>query len=262
MSLESRIEGKIALITGATSGIGKSSAKELAKLGSNIIIIGRREDVLLDLKKEVESTYKVKVLPVCLDIRNAKEIEEKLGGLPEEWKDVDILINNAGLAIGTEKAYQNTVEEIDAMVDTNVKGLLYITRAIVPQMLKRNAEGIIINLGSVAGNIAYGGGAIYCGTKAAVRFISDGLRIDLMNTPIRVTNVEPGIVETEFSIIRYRGDKAAAKKVYTGIDALTPDDIAASIAYICNLPKNIQVPEIILTPTHQADGVHKHYENN
>ena len=160
-----------------------------------------------------------------------------------------------------ESNRRNQVEDIDAMVDTNVKGLLYVIKAVVPQMVARKAQGIVVNLGSVAGNTAYAGGAVYCGSKAAVRYISDGLRIDLVDTPIKVTNVEPGLVETEFSIVRYKGDKDKAKKVYTGIDPLTPDDIADTVAYICNMPQNVQIPEIVLTPTHQADAIYKHYEN-
>ncbi|MDR1831796.1 MAG: SDR family NAD(P)-dependent oxidoreductase [Fusobacteriaceae bacterium] len=260
MDSNSLVKGKIGLITGATSGIGKACAAELAKLGVNLIITGRREQILKDLSAEITKTYGVKVLPVALDVRDSKAVAEKLGGLPAEWKDVDILVNNAGLALGTDKVYLNSVEEIDAMVDTNVKGLLYVTKAVVPQMAARKAKGVVVNLGSVAGNIAYGGGAIYCGTKAAVRFISDGLRVDLMDTPIRVTNIEPGLVETEFSIVRFKGDKEKAKKVYTGIEALTPEDIATAIAWVVNLPENIQIPEIIVTPAHQADSLNKHYE--
>ncbi|MDR1835984.1 MAG: SDR family NAD(P)-dependent oxidoreductase [Fusobacteriaceae bacterium] len=260
MDCKSLVGGKIGLVTGATSGIGKSSAVELAKLGVNLIITGRRDSLLRELQKELETKYGVKALPLKLDVRNSGEVDSVLGALPTEWKDIDILINNAGLARGTAKVHLNSLEEIDSMVDTNVKGLLYVTRAVVPQMVARKAEGIIINIGSVAGNISYGGGAVYCGTKAAVRYISDGLRIDLVDTPIRVTNVEPGLVETEFSIVRFAGDRDKAKKVYTGIEALTPDDIALVVAYIVNLPKNIQIPEIIITPAHQADSVHKHYE--
>ncbi|MEG1049475.1 MAG: SDR family NAD(P)-dependent oxidoreductase [Oscillospiraceae bacterium] len=258
--MENRVKGKIALITGATSGIGCSCAYELAQLGANLIITGRRAELLHTIGAKLQKEYGVKVLCLPLDVRRSEDVMEKLSTLPDQWKDIDILINNAGLAVGTEKVYDSPIEDIDAMIDTNVKGLLYVTKAVVPQMVQRNAEGVIINLGSVAGNEAYAGGAIYCGSKAAVRYISDGLRIDLMNTPIRVTTIEPGLVETEFSIVRFRGDVDKAKNVYTGIEALTPDDIAKTIGYVCLLPKNVQIPEIILTPCHQADALNKHYE--
>ena len=152
------------------------------------------------------------------------------------------------------------MEDYDLVIDTNVKGVLYMIKAVVPQMVKRNAKGVVVNMGSVAGNIAYGGGAVYCGSKAAIRYITDGLRIDLMDTPIRVTCIEPGLVETEFSIIRFRGDEEKAKAVYTGIDALTADDIGAAVAYVCNLPENVQIPEMILTPANQADSINKYYQ--
>jgi len=260
--MESRIKGQIGLITGATSGIGRSCAIELAKLGVNVIITGRRKERLSSLKETIEKDYRVKVLPLEMDVRNASDVENKIATLNEQWKNIDILINNAGLALGVTKVYENTVEEIDGMIDTNVKGLLYVTRAVVPQMVKRNAVGTIINLGSVAGNHAYSGGAIYCASKAAVRFISDGLRIDLVDTPIRVTNVEPGIVETEFSLIRFKGDADKAKKIYEGIECPTPDDVGINIAYICNLPSHMQIPEIIITAANQADALHKYVKKS
>ncbi|MEG0090416.1 MAG: SDR family NAD(P)-dependent oxidoreductase [Oscillospiraceae bacterium] len=258
--MENRVTGKIAFITGATSGIGRSCAYELAKLGANLILCARRTELLSDIGAKIGSEYGVKVLCLPLDVRSSKDVMEKLAALPKEWQDIDILVNNAGLAKGTEKVYENQIEDIDDMIDTNVKGLLYVIKAVVPQMVRRNAQGVVVNLGSVAGNEAYAGGAVYCGSKAAVRYISDGLRIDLMTTPIRVTTIEPGLVETEFSIVRFKGDVAKAKNVYTGIEALTPDDIAQTVAYVCNLPANVQIPEIILTPCHQADALNKHYE--
>lgn len=257
--MKSRLEGKIAFISGATSGIGRSCAIELAKLGVNIIAVGRRKDRLQEVVNEVEQLG-VKCIALVMDVRNSKDVIEKITCLPNEWANIDILVNNAGLALGTEKVYESPIEDFDEVIDTNVKGLLYLIRAIVPQMVKRNIPGVVINMGSVAGNAAYAGGAVYCGSKAAVRYISDGLRIDLMDTPVRVTNVEPGLVETEFSIVRYRGDIDKASAVYTGIDALTPDDVAKAVAYVCNLPENVQIPEIILTPNHQADALNKYYQ--
>lgn len=255
--MKSRIKNKIALVTGATSGIGKCCAIKLAKLGANIIITGRRLERLQSLKTAIEEDFGVKVFPLEMDVRNSADVENKINSLKNQWKDIDILINNAGLALNTVKVFENSIQEIDDMIDTNVKGILYMIRAIVPQMVKRNQVGTIVNLGSVAGNAAYAGGAIYCGSKAAVRYITDGLRIDLVDTPIRVTTVEPGIVETEFSIVRFDGDTEKAKKVYEGIIPPSAEDVAQNIAYICNLADHLQVPEIILTSANQADALHK-----
>ncbi|MBP1553865.1 MAG: SDR family NAD(P)-dependent oxidoreductase, partial [Oscillospiraceae bacterium] len=181
-----------------------------------------------------------------------------INSLPTEWSDIEILVANAGLSRGTDKIYEGRIEEIDEVIDTNVKGLIYTIKAVVPQMVQKNLPGIVITTGSVAGNAAYAGGAVYCASKAAVRYIADGLRIDTMDTRIRVTNIEPGMAETEFSIVRYRGDEAKAKNVYKGIEPLTGDDIAQTVAYICNLPENVQIPEIILTPNKQADALNKY----
>lgn len=255
----SSIKGKIAIVTGATSGIGRASAIELAKLGANIIISGRRENRLAQLKTEIENLG-AKAYPLVMDVSKSSDVKEKIASLPDEWKDIDFLINNAGMALGTEKVFESEMEDFDKVIDTNVKGLLYMIKAVVPQMVERKAPGVVVNMGSVAGNIAYGGGAVYCGSKAAVRYISDGLRIDLMDTPVRVTCIEPGLVETEFSVIRFRGDEAKAKAVYTGIDALTARDIGRAVAYVCSLPDNVQIPEMVLTPAHQADSMNKHYD--
>lgn len=256
--MESRLTGRIAMVTGATSGIGRSCARELAKLGMNVIITGRRKAILEAVKMEVEQQG-VKALPVVMDVRDCKDVFDKVNALPQEWSNIDVLVNNAGLALGTEKFVEAKLEDFDGMIDTNVKGLLYVSKAVVPQMVQRDAAGVIINIGSVAGNTAYSGGSVYCGSKAAVRYISDGMRIDLMDTRIKVTNVEPGLVETNFSVVRFHGDEAKAKAVYNGIDALTPDDVAETVAYICNLPENVQIPEIIMTPNKQADALNKHY---
>lgn len=251
---ESRVVGKIAFITGATSGIGKSCTISLAKLGINVIITGRREHLLNELKNELEKNYSVKVLPLQLDVRNAQEVAEKIANLPTEWKDIDILINNAGVAYGLDKLYLNSSEDISTVIDTNIKGLLYVTNAIVPHMIERDVPTTIINMGSVAGDAAYAGGAVYCATKAAVKILSDGLRIDLVDTKIKVTDVKPGLVETDFSLVRFKGDVERAKKVYQGIEPLTPDDIAETVAYIANLPANVHVAEITLVCNNQADG--------
>ncbi len=253
------VKGRIAIVTGATSGIGRASAIELAKLGAKVIISGRRENRLEELKAEIEALG-TQAYPLVMDVTKSGDVKNKIASLPREWKDIDFLINNAGMAVGTERVYLGEYDDFDKVIDTNVKGLLYMIKAVVPQMVERNSTGVVVNMGSVAGNIAYGGGAVYCGSKAAVRYISDGLRIDLMDTPVRVTCIEPGLVETEFSVIRFRGDEAKAKAVYTGIDALTSEDIGEAVAYVCNLPANVQIPEMVLTPAHQADSINKHYE--
>ncbi|MBQ5783097.1 MAG: SDR family NAD(P)-dependent oxidoreductase [Oscillospiraceae bacterium] len=255
--MESRVKGKIALVTGATSGIGRSCARELAKLGCNVIVAGRRAGMLAAVKMEVEAQG-VKALPLVMDVRSWDDVYKKINNLPTEWSDIEILVANAGLSRGMDKLYEGRIEEMDEMIDTNVKGLIYTIRAVVPQMVQKDLPGIVITTGSVAGNAAYAGGAVYCASKAAARYIADGLRIDTMGTRIRVTNVEPGMVETEFSVVRFRGDKEKADAVYKGIDALTGDDIAETVAYICNLPENVQIPEIIMTPNKQADALNKY----
>lgn len=254
MKFENNLLGKIALITGATSGIGRETAFSLAREGVHLILCARRENLLLELKKELEEKYKIKVLIFPLDVRNSKAVHDTISLLPEEWKKIQILVNNAGLALGLEKEYLNSCEDVDTVIDTNVKGMLYVTNTVVPLMLAHQKPCTIINLGSVAGDSAYAGGAVYCASKAALKILSDGLRIDLVDTLIKVTNIKPGVVETNFSNIRFKGDTEKAKQVYTGIESLTPEDIANTITYICNLPDNVQIPEITMTPMHQADG--------
>lgn len=249
-----RVKGKIALITGATSGIGKACAIALAKLGMNLIVTGRRENLLIELKKELEERFSVQVLAIQLDVKNADEVKDKLSSLSDEWKNIDILINNAGLAAGLDKLYHNSTEDISNVIDTNIKGLLYVTNAIVPHMIERDVPATIINIGSVAGDAAYAGGAVYCASKAAVKILSDGLRIDLVDTKIKVTDVKPGLVETNFSLVRFKGDEERAKKVYQGVEPLTPDDVAETVAYIANLPDNVHIAEITLLCNNQADG--------
>lgn len=249
-----RVKGKIALITGATSGIGKSCTIALAKLGMKLIITGRRENLLIKLKKELEEKFSVQVLAIQLDVRNADEVKDKLSSISDEWKNIDILINNAGLAAGLDKLYHNSTEDISNVIDTNIKGLLYVTNAIVPHMIERDVPATIINIGSVAGDAAYAGGAVYCASKAAVKILSDGLRIDLVDTKIKVTDVKPGLVETNFSLVRFKGDEERAKKVYQGVEPLTPDDVSETVAYIANLPDNVHIAEITLLCNNQADG--------
>ena len=254
-----KLENRVADVTGASSGVGREIALLFAKEGAKVVAVARRAERLAALEeqsKELAGEIVAYAGDISLEETNTKMIDFAV----EKFGKLDILINNAGMAVGTEKVFESSMEDYDVVIDTNVKGVLYMIKAVVPQMVERNAKGVVVNMGSVAGNIAYGGGAVYCGSKAAIRYITDGLRIDLMDTPIRVTCIEPGLVETEFSIIRFRGDKDKAKAVYTGIDALTADDIGAAVAYVCNLPENVQIPEMILTPANQADSINKYYQ--
>ncbi|MGL4392629.1 MAG: SDR family NAD(P)-dependent oxidoreductase [Fusobacteriaceae bacterium] len=248
------LKNKIVLVTGASNGIGKSTAIEYAKMGSNLILLSRNLENLNKLKSELEKNFSVKVHVISADVRNFKELEKNIKNLPENFKKVDILINNAGLALGLEKIHMNEVEDYDTLVDTNIKGVLYMTKLIVPIMLENNIAGHIVNMGSIAGNFAYPNGAVYCGVKAAVKTISDGLRIDLVDTKIRVTNIKPGMVQTDFSLVRFKGDSERAANIYKGIEPLTPEDIAGTIIYVTNLPNNIQITELEINPVNQADA--------
>ncbi len=249
------LKNKIVFITGASNGIGKSTAIKYAEQGANLIILGRNSEALEKLKKEVVEKYKVAVHIIVADVRDYKLLEKEIKNLPEQFKKVDILINNAGLALGLEKVHTNEVEDYDTLVDTNIKGVLYMIKLIVPIMTENNIAGHIVNMGSIAGNYAYAGGAVYCGVKAAVKTISDGLRVDLVDTKIRVTTILPGMVETDFSLIRFKGDAERAANVYKNIDPLTPEDVADTIIYVTNLPGNIQITDLSLTPVNQANAV-------
>lgn len=258
--MENRVKGKIVFITGASSGIGKASAEKFAQAGANLILCARRKEILNDLKKELEKKYQVKVQTLSFDVRNYDEVISNINLLPENWKNIDILVNNAGLALGIDKFYEYDVEDIDKMIDTNIKGFAYIGNAIIPLMLKTNKVCSVINVGSVAGDIAYPGGSIYCATKFAVKAMSDSMRAELINTNIKVTNIKPGLVETEFSVVRFHGDKNKADNVYKGIVPLYGEDVADSILYVANLPDKVQIPELTITPLHQASGIHIYKE--
>jgi 3-hydroxy acid dehydrogenase/malonic semialdehyde reductase len=250
-ALMTDIKDKIALITGGTSGIGKATAIALAKNGCNIIITGRREDRLNELKNMLEKEYKVKCLSLNFDIRIQGEVEKAIAELNTFWEKIDILVNNAGLASGFSKLHEGDINDWEKMIDTNIKGLLYITRAVVPGMVSRGS-GDIVNIGSIAGHEAYPGGNVYCATKHAVTALTKGLRLDLFDTPIRVSTVDPGLVETEFSIVRFHGDQNRAKSVYTGMTPLTGEDIADNVVFIVTRPPHVQIAEIIVFPTAQA----------
>lgn len=242
---------KTIMITGATTGFGKATAVKFAKNGYNIIITGRRKELLDKLEKELHSVGKIKVLLLCFDVRKREEVESVIGSLTKEWQKIDILVNNAGLAVGLDHIQSGNMDDWDRMIDTNVKGLLYVTRAIAPLMVARN-KGHIFNIGSIAGKETYEKGNVYCASKFAVDALSKSMRIDMLKNNIKVTLIAPGMAETEFSLVRFKGDEQKAKTVYKGIDALTADDIADVIYYCATLPDRVCINELVITPTQQA----------
>ena len=247
-------EKKIVLITGATSGIGEACARKFAAGGYNLILTGRSEG---KLKPVVEACKALgaEVCPMVFDVREREEVERQLEKLPKAWQEIDVLINNAGLALGLDKEYEGSVDDWDTMIDTNIKGLLNMTRLIVPGMVERNS-GHVINIGSVAGDAAYANGNVYCATKAAVKALTDGLRIDVSHSAVRVTKLKPGLVETNFSVTRFHGDEERAANVYKGIKPLTGDDIADVAFYAASAPAHVQIAEVLILATHQASGSH------
>ena len=244
---------KIVFITGASSGIGAGCARKFASQGASLILNARNEEKLSALKEELEQQYGARVCLLPFDVRDRKTAAEALASLPDEWKAIDILINNVGLVIGVDKEHEGNLDEWDIVIDTNIKSLLAMTRLVVPGMVARG-RGHIINIGSIAGDAAYAGGSVYCATKAAVKALSDGLRIDLVDTPLRVTNIKPGLVETNFSVVRFRGDKDKADNVYKGIRPLTGDDIAETVYFAASVPEYMQIAEMLVMPTYQATG--------
>lgn len=243
---------KTVLITGATSGIGLGCARKFAENGDRLILTGRNAEKLEAIRKEL-SEKGTQVITFAFDVRDSKAARMAIESLPQEWQQIDVLVNNAGLALGLEPEYEGNLNDWEIMIDTNIKGLLNMTRLIVPQMVKRNS-GHIINIGSVAGDAAYAGGNVYCATKAAVKALTDGLRIDVADTAVRVTNLKPGLVETNFSNIRFKGDTERAAKLYQGIKPLTGDDIADVAVYAANAPVHVQIAEVLILATHQASG--------
>jgi NADP-dependent 3-hydroxy acid dehydrogenase YdfG len=250
------LTNKLALISGASAGIGRATALALAREGCRTILVGRRVERLKELKNEIETTWQKEAFVLELDIRRKEDVLSKIKNLPAEWRAVDILINNAGMAKGISKMQDSNVDDWDTMIDTNVKGLLYVTHAIVPGMIKRG-HGDIVHLGSIAGHEVYPGGNIYCATKHAVHAIEKGLRIDVVDTPLRVSSIDPGMVETEFSEVRL-GDKEKAKAVYKGLKPLTGADIAELIVFVVTRPAHVQIGEITVFPTAQASAMVAH----
>jgi NADP-dependent 3-hydroxy acid dehydrogenase YdfG len=246
---------RIVFITGATSGIGKACAERFAANGDSLIINGRREKRLQELKTSLQNKYKTEVLIAEFDVQQKEQVFNSINSFPEEWKSIDILINNAGLAVGRDLFDGADINDWETMLQTNVNGLIYVSKAVVPLMVKRNS-GHIINLGSVAGDDMYERGNIYCVSKTAVDAISRSMRIDLLPHQIKVTNIKPGAVETEFAIVRFKGDEEKAAKTYEGFTPLTPEDIAGSIFYCATLPANVCINELTITCTAQANGIY------
>ncbi len=243
----------LVFVTGATSGIGKSTAEIFAKNGHDLIITGRRQERLDEFKKHLESTYKIKVSSLCFDIRVQNEVESAIASLSPENKKIDVLVNNAGLAAGLSSIQEGLVSHWERMIDTNIKGLLYTTKTIANLMIE-NGRGHIVNIGSVAGKEVYANGNVYCATKHAVDALNKGMRIDLLPHGIKVTAVNPGMVETEFSIVRFDGNEDRAKKVYMGMTPLSPEDIAETIFWVASRPAHVNINDILIMPTAQASA--------
>jgi 3-hydroxy acid dehydrogenase/malonic semialdehyde reductase len=249
-----KLTGKTVFITGASSGIGAACAIAFAGEGARLLLAARRQSRLDELVPELLAAGAEAAQSVELDVREAAKVEACIAGLPAEWQAIDVLINNAGLSRGLDKLYEGKTEDWDEMIDTNVKGLLYVTRAVVPGMVERGS-GHVVNLGSTAGEMTYPKGAVYCASKAAERAINDGLRQDVLGTPVRVTSVDPGMVQTPFSEVRFRGDTDRAAKVYQGVTPLVAEDVADAILWAVTRPAHVNIARILLTPVDQANSL-------
>ncbi len=245
-------------ITGATSGIGKACAYQFGANDFRLIITGRRAGRLVEIKDDLEAKFSTEVLSLNFDVRDKLEVKEAIANLPEEWKNIDILINNAGLAVGLNRIQDGELEDWERMIDTNIKGLLYVSREIMPLMTARK-KGHIINIGSIAGKETYPFGNVYCATKHAVDSLTKAMRIDMVEFGIKVTQIAPGAVETEFSNVRFKGDDAKADNVYNGFEPLHPEDIADAVYYCANLPEHVNINDLLIMPTAQANAgiIHK-----
>ncbi len=253
------LKNKIVFITGASAGIGEACAYAFAKEGANLILTARRLDRLQEIKEEIEDKFSVNVLAEKLDISNRDEVISVIKNLGEQWMNIDILVNNAGLGRGLNKLHEDDPNGWDEMIDTNVKGLLIVTKEVVKTMVRRK-RGHVINIGSIAGHQAYPGGSVYCATKFAVRAISDSLRIEMLEHNIKVSSIDPGMVETEFSEVRFYGDKEKAKNVYKGLKPLSAEDIAETVIFCATRPKHVNINEIIIMPSVQATAMVAHRE--
>ncbi|MBD2122785.1 SDR family oxidoreductase [Trichocoleus sp. FACHB-262] len=245
------IKDQVVLITGASSGIGAACARAFAEARTKLVLAARRRDRLEQLADELNQEFASEIHLLPLDVRDRPQVEAALQSLPDSWGNIDILVNNAGLSRGLDKLYEGDVQDWEEMIDTNIKGLLYVTRSVVPGMVARG-RGHVINIGSIAGHQTYPNGNVYCGTKAAVRAISEGLKQDLLGTPVRVSSVDPGLVETEFSQVRFHGDTERAEKVYQGLTPLTPEDVADVVLFCATRPAHVNLSEVLLLPTDQS----------
>jgi 3-hydroxy acid dehydrogenase / malonic semialdehyde reductase len=254
-----KLTGKIVFLTGASSGIGEATAYAFAAEGARLVLCARRKDKVDAVAQQALQKGAQAVHTFELDVRNQAAVAAAVAALPTEWAAIDILVNNAGLSRGLDKLYQGHIEDWDEMIDTNVKGLLYVTRAVVPGMAERNS-GHILNLGSTAGELPYPNGAVYCASKAAEKSINDGLRQDLLGTPLRVTSIDPGMVETDFSKVRFHGDETRAAKVYQGVIPLTPDDVADAIVWAASRPAHVNIAHVLMTSITQANSLMFHRE--
>ncbi len=254
----SELQGKTVFVTGASSGIGKATALAFAREGCRLLVCARRQERLESLLEALTKAGTA-VHGFALDVRDRGAVETILGGLPKEWSEIDVLVNNAGLSRGLTKVYEDDPQNWQEMIDTNISGLLFVTKQIVPGMVARG-RGHVINMGSTAGYITYTNGAVYCATKAAEKAISQGLKLDLMGTPVRVTSVDPGMVQTEFSAVRFRGDEERAAKVYQNITPLQPEDVADAIVWVASRPAHVNIHNIVMTTIDQGDSVtfHRH----
>ena len=253
-------KGKVVFVTGASSGIGAATALAFAAEGARLLLAARRAGKLADVASQALERGAPAVHSIDLDVREHRAVQQTIDDLPPEWAEIDILVNNAGLSRGLDKVYMGKIQDWEEMIDTNVKGLLYVTRAVVPGMVVRG-RGHVINLGSTAGEITYPNGAVYCATKAAEKAINDGLRQDVLGTPVRVTSVDPGMVETDFSLVRFHGDHEKAERVYKGVTPLTPEDVADAIVWSASRPAHVNIARISMTTIHQANSLLFHRES-
>lgn len=252
--MKTELKGSVVFVTGASAGIGEACAFAFAREGARLLLAARRLERLEAMRGKLVDAGAAEVHALGLDVRDRAAVEREIENLPAEWRGIDVLVNNAGLSRGLDKLYEGSVQDWEEMIDTNVKGLLYVTRAVVPGMVARG-RGHVVNLGSTAGEMTYPNGAVYCGTKAAERAINDGLRADVLGTRVRVTSIDPGMVETDFSRVRFHGDEARAAKVYQGLTPLTPEDVADAIVWAVTRPAHVNVARVLLTPVDQANSL-------
>lgn len=255
-----KLKDKVVFISGATSGIGKACAFAFANEGAKLIICARRKNKLDVVADDIKKRYGVKVCAIELDVRNRADVENAIANLSDEWKKINVLVNNAGMGRGLGKIYDDNPDGWEEMIDTNVKGLLYVTRFILPGMVERQS-GHIINIGSIAGRETYPGGAVYCASKHAVTSITRGLRLDTLGKNVRISTVDPGLVKTNFSVVRFYGDEKKAKNAYKGYTPLAPEDVADAVIYVATRPPHVNIAEMIVFPTAQASSMHVHKES-